>query len=156
MIGIYLEFERPVILKLLTVEINLWEDEKDCHTVVLQLEFLLHFSLQLSQNMTARPAPARGGASSWRRSSHRDAGVTICARPTRAAASTLTSSAWKRVSLMTFCCLQILIFVRHWLNVVIIQDYFSQWESFNTRWIPFQFLLWSLSSCYLLLLLQIQ
>lgn len=63
------------------------------------------FCLQSSQNMSAQQAPARGGALSWRKWNLRDAGVTICVRPTRAAALTLTSNAWKQVSLKSLCSL---------------------------------------------------
>lgn len=50
-------------------------------------------SLQSTQSGSAQRAPARGGALSWRRPNLQDAGVTICVKPTTAAAPTSTSTA---------------------------------------------------------------
>lgn len=57
--------------------------------------------LQSTQSGSAQRAPARGGASSWRRPNLQGADVTICVKPTTAAALTSTSIAWKQVSLMS-------------------------------------------------------
>ncbi len=54
--------------------------------------------LQSSQSGSAQRAPARGGALSWRRPNLQDAGVTICVKPTTAAAQTSTNTVWKQVS----------------------------------------------------------
>ena len=76
----------------LSVLLQLWV----CLTAALS-------SLQSSQSGSAQRAPARGGASSWRRPNLQDAGVTICAKPTTAAAPTSMSTAWKQVSLTSAC-----------------------------------------------------
>lgn len=66
-------------------------------------------SLQSSQSGSAQRAPARGGALSWTKPNLQDADVTICVKPTSAAAPTSTCSASKQVSLMS----QSLLLVSH-------------------------------------------
>lgn len=68
------------------------------HGFVCSHVFLTLRSLQSYQIGSAQRAPARGGALSWRWSIRPDADVTICVKPTTAAAPTSTLSVWKQVS----------------------------------------------------------
>lgn len=66
--------------------ISSFADEPLCLNVPLS-------TLQSSPSGSAQQGPVKGGALSWMRPNLQDADVTICVRPTTAAATTLMSTA---------------------------------------------------------------